>query len=402
MAELPILGRGPAFTKAAPPPILSTGFRPFFLLAALSAVCLVPSWLAVLLLGLPLKSWLPPVIWHPHELLFGYTSAVIAGFLLTAAQNWTGQVTARGGWLAALCALWLAGRVVSAVGGSLPAPVASAIDLTFLPALALCVGRPIVRTRNWRNLGLVGLLLGLALANGLLWSAALGAGFTSPAHAQRIALDAIAGLILVIGGRVLPMFTRNATPGLEVRAPGLLDRLGVLAVVALLGLDLTLPDSLAALWAAGLAGALNAARLWGWGGSRTLMRPILSALHVGFACTAAAFALRTLVGASGAIGHSAATHLFTVGGIGLMTLAMMARVALGHTGRPLQLPPGTVLGLRLLAVAAVVRTLGPVLWPAHYNAALFTAGGLWTAAFGLYLVEYARILLTPRPDGRPG
>ncbi len=146
-----LLGQGPTVTASAMP-LLTIGFRPFFLLAAIAAAVLVPAWLTVLLLGARLSSPLPPILWHAHEMLFGYTSAVIAGFLLTAAQNWTGQTTARGGLLLALAGLWFAGRLLCALGGALPA--VAAVDVAFLPALALCVAKPIVRTRNLRNAGM--------------------------------------------------------------------------------------------------------------------------------------------------------------------------------------------------------------------------------------------------------
>jgi uncharacterized protein involved in response to NO len=153
---------------------------------------------------------------------------------------------------------------------------------------------------------------------------------------------------------------------------------------------------------AALAGALNAARLWGWNGSRAFTRPILAVLHVGFGCTAAALGLRAIALQTGLLAESTATHLLTTGGIGLMTLGMMARVALGHTGRPLALPRSIVLAIGALALSAVARVLGPVLLASHYAPVLFVSGALWTLSFALYLVHYAPILIAPRPDGRPG
>ncbi len=378
--------------------LLTMGFRPFFLLAALSASLLVPAWLALLLLGASWPSPLPPLVWHAHEMLFGYTTAVIAGFLLTAVQNWTGQVVARGGLLLALAGLWLAGRVACAVGGVLAPELSAAIDLAFLPALALSVAWPIARTRNKRNAAMPVMLLVLAAANALLWLGALRGDALSLVRGQRLALDVIALLIMVIGGRILPGFTANAVPGIVARPHSALDTSGIAAMAVLLVLDLAAPHSKLAGYGAAIAGALNAARLWGWGGSRTLTRPILSVLHVGFGCTALSLVLRAFALLTGAIGESTATHMLTVGGIGLMTLGMMARVALGHTGRALILPSSIVLALYCVALSALIRVLGPVLAAQHYALVLWLSGGLWTFAFVLYLVHYTPILLGPRVD----
>ncbi len=383
--------------------LLSIGFRPFFLLAALGAALLVPSWLALLLHGASWPSPLPPLLWHAHEMLFGYTTAVIAGFLLTAVQNWTGQVVARGVPLLALAALWLAGRIACAMGGALPSVLSAAIDLAFLPALALTVALPIARTRNKRNAAMPIMLLVLAAANALLWFGSLRGDALALLRGQRLALDAIALLIVVIGGRILPGFTANVVPDIVARPRSALDTAGIASVAALLAVDLVAPHSRLAAYCAALAGALNAARLWGWGGSRALTRPILSVLHVGFGCTALALVLRAFALLSGAILESTATHLLTVGGIGLMTLGMMARVALGHTGRPLILAPSIALALYAVALSAAIRVTGAVLIPRHYVGVLWLSGGLWTLAFVLYLVHYTPILLAPRvDDSRPG
>lgn len=383
--------------------LLTIGFRPFFLLAALGAALLVPSWLLLLLLGASWSSPLPPLLWHAHEMLFGYTTAVIAGFLLTAVQSWTGQVVARGGPLLALAGLWLAGRIACAVGGALPPAISATIDLAFLPALAASVARPIARTRNKRNAAMPVMLLVLAAANALLWLGALRGDALAIARGQRLALDAIALLIVVIGGRILPGFTANAVPGIVARPRSALDTAGIAAMAALIMLDLAAPHSKLAGYGAAIAGALNAARLWGWGGSRALTRPILAVLHVGFGCTALALVLRAFALLTSELLESTATHMLTVGGIGLMTLGMMARVALGHTGRALILPPSIVLALYAVALSALIRVIGPVLAARHYPLVLWLSGGLWTFAFVLYLVHYTPILLAPRVDeNRPG
>jgi uncharacterized protein involved in response to NO len=378
--------------------LLSIGFRPFFLLAGLAAVALVPCWLAMLLLSARWPSPLLPILWHGHEMLFGYTSAVIAGFLLTATQNWTGQVTARGGRLAALAALWLAGRVVCAVSAGLPFAVAAAIDLAFLPAVALVIAIPIVRTRNRRNMAMPFVLLVLACGNALWWLGALTLDGLTILRAQRVTLDVIALLIMVIGGRIIPGFTANAAPGVSARARNGFDVLGIAALVGLLAVDVIAPRSQLASLLAALAAVLNLARLWGWGGSACLARPILWVLHVGFGCTALALGLRAVAVQTAWLPESTATHLLTVGGIGLLTLGMMARVALGHSGRPLVLSPSIVVALYALAASALIRVAGPIVFASRYELVLWAAGALWTLAFALYLIHYTPIMFAPRAD----
>lgn len=395
------LGQGPRAT-GGDVALWAIGFRPFFLFAALSAFLLVPLWLAGLLLGVTWPSPLPGPLWHGHEMLFGYTSAVIAGFLLTATQNWTGQVTARGGLLVALAALWLAARLLCTLGGSLPLVFTAAIDVSFLVSLALCVTRPIARTRNYRNAAMPILLLAFASADALWWVGVVQLDALSILRAQRVALDLIALLIVVIGGRIIPGFTANATPGLTTRSRNAVDVVGVLSMAVLLAVDAIAPRGEAAGYCAVLAAALNAARLWGWGGSHTLRSPILAVLHIGFACTCAALALRAYANLTSAMLESTATHLLTVAGIGLMTLGMMARVALGHTGRPLVLPRSIVVAIAAIGASALIRVLGPLIVPGHYSAVLLVSGGLWTFAFTLFLAHYAPILVAPRVDGKPG
>ena len=396
---MPLVGQGPA-PGAAGPALLAIGFRPFFLLAALFAAGAVPSWLFFFFFSTELPGPLPPLYWHAHEMLFGYTTAVVAGFLLTAAQNWTGQVTARGGGLLALVVLWLAGRFACAFGFGAPS-VSAAVDLAFLPVLALVVARPIVRTRNRRNAGMPIAVLALGAANACFWWGALEPDALAMLRAQRLSLDLVALLILVIGGRILPGFTANAIEGLQTRPRGALDSAGVVLLIALVLVDALAPRDQLAAYVAALAALVNAARLFGWGGTRALGRPILAVLHLGFACTALALGLRAYALLTGAFAESIATHLLTVGGIGGMTLGMMARVALGHTGRPLVLAKPTVAALFMLALGAVVRVVAPLALPSLYIEALVLAGALWTLAFAIFLAIYAPILLAPRADGRP-
>lgn len=382
-------------------PLLSIGFRPFFLLAALSAVALVPSWLWALQHG-NLSPYWAGATWHAHEMLFGFTTAVIAGFLLTAASNWTKQRTATGIPLLLLALLWLSGRLVALL--PVPAPWVAVIDLAFIPALLLPLGRAILKTRNRRNYGILLLLFGLFIANltmhleqlilhgwALAWQPTAGSG-------QRWATRWIAAIILLIGGRIIPLFTRNATGNQRIRSVRALD----LAAFALFGGALVgeaagvAAPVQAVLWLT--AGVGHFSRMITWGPHRA--RPaLLWVLHFGYAATAAAFVLEGLA-LLGAVPYSSALHAFTVGGIGMLTLGMMARVSLGHSGRPLVVPPRLSVAFGLLALATVTRALAPIWFPEALTNWWLLSGMLWTLAFALLLQFGIPIWFTPRADQR--
>jgi uncharacterized protein involved in response to NO len=382
--------------------VLGFGFRPFFLAASFAAVALVLAWLAAL------RGWLAADVgWHAHEMTFGFAAAVIAGFLLTAVPNWTGAAAVGRGALAALVGLWLAGRVAEwpALASQLGAPGA-ALDLAFLPALALAVAVPIARTRNRRNYGIPLLLLALAAIHVLVharpapgWAAALGI------VAPRAGVHAIVLLIVVIGGRVTPAFTRSALQGVAaVRAPDARDPLAIAsaaAALALAALASAAPGPVVG--ACALAAAANAARMAGWASRAALRDPLLWILHAGYAWVVVGLALTAASAAApGVVAPTAALHAFSAGAIGTYVLGMISRVALGHTGRPLALPPLMRIAFAAVLLAGAVRVALPLLLPAAMALAWEIAGALWCVAFGLYFVVYVRILTSPRPDGRPG
>ncbi len=382
-------------------PLLSIGFRPFFLLAALSAVALVPSWLWALDRG-NLSPYWAGAAWHAHEMLFGFTTAVIAGFLLTAASNWTKRRTATGSALALLAALWLAGRLAPLFIEN--PPLVALIDLAFIPALLLPLGRAVLGSRNRRNYGILLLLCGLFVANLAMhleqlamhgwaasWLPAAGSG-------QRWALRWIAAFILLIGGRVIPFFTRNATGDARIRPVRALDLTSfALFACAVVGEALALAAPLqAALWLA--AGLSHLTRMVTWGTYRAAA-PLLWILHFGYAATAAAFALEGLA-LLGAVPYTTALHTFTVGGIGALTLGMMARVSLGHSGRPLIVPRRVAFAFISLALSAVSRTVAPIWFPESLQHWWVASGILWTLAFALLLQFGLPIWFSARADQR--
>lgn len=387
MRTLPLIGAAPPGSSSTTP-LLAKGFRPFFLLAAIFAVVVVPIWVLALLGWARVGGHLDPVTWHAHEMIFGFAGAVIAGFLLTAVGNWTQRETATGRSLAALAALWIAGRLAMATGAGLPSWLVAGIDLAFLPGVALAIGRPIVRARNRRNYVVLAMLLLLSAANAAVH---LGAGRRS----LLVGVDVVTFFMVVIAGRVVPMFTRNATKTETIRSHPKLDAAAAVAVVTV-----TLADALAAprltIVACTLAAVLVAARTVHWGAIASLRDPLLWILHVGHAWIPIGLALRA------ASAHSPGLHAVTAGAIGALTLGMMARVALGHTGRTLAVPPGIATAFVLVTLAAAVRVLVPLLAPGLYLQALELTAVLWAVAFALYATKYAPILWSPRVDGKPG
>jgi uncharacterized protein involved in response to NO len=381
---------------------LSAGFRPFYLGAAVFATIAIPLWIGAFLLAAGPVTALPPYLWHAHEMLFGFAPAVIAGFLLTAARNWTGLPTASGFPLATLFLLWAAGRIAPFV---LSAGASAAIDLAFLPVLAATLAVPLWRARNTRNFFVVAVLLGLWLADGLFHLAALGQ--TAPSLARvstTVAGDVVLLLMAVIGGRVIPAFAANAIPGLAPRSWPLLDRAAIGGVIAIIVLDVGAPLFGEALigpyrWLVLLVAGLHGARLAGWKPWRTRSDALLLALPLAYLWIPAHLLLRALGSQPGLLDPVAAHALFA-GAMASLMLAMMSRSALGHTGRPLV--AGWPERVCFVAVhgAALTRTLGPLLFPTGYGIVLLVAALLWTSAFATFAITYAPWLLARRADGK--
>ncbi len=382
------------------------GFRPFFLLAASYAVVFVPIWVCVVLGHVEAPSWLWFTAWHAHEMLFGFSAAAIAGFLLTSVPVWTGTVALAGGRLAALAALWLAGRVAMwALAGSVPA-LAAAIDLAFLPVVALAIGPPIYRAGVQRNFGFPLGLLGLASANALMHAQALGLVAGAAPVGLRAGVDLVALLVVVVGGRVTPSFTTNALrrAGIPELAspPAWAERAAVPAFGAFFVADLVWPASFVSGAAALAAAIVLAARMSGWRTTRVLGDPLVWSLHLGHAWVVIGLACLSASDLAAAWPRSVAVHALTAGAFGTMILAMMTRVALGHTGRPLVAPRSAIVAYGLVTLAALLRTAGVAALPAETIPMVAAGGLLWAGGFLAYLIGYGGVLLSPRLDGRPG
>src|SRR6056297_2449754 len=380
------------------PAILGYGFRSFFLGAGLWAVISMALWVPMLAGRLALPTAFDPVSWHAHEFLFGYLGAVIAGFLLTAVPNWTGRLPIVGWPLAGLFALWLLGRGAVTVSLHLPPVLVAAADLALPVVLGAVIAREIIAGKNWRNLMVLGMLAVFAAGNAVFhWEAARGL-YPAQGYGLRLGLAAAMMMIAVIGGRIVPSFTRNA---LVRRGPGRLpvppmqafDKLALLVLLAAMLLWVALP--LGVLTGAALlaAGALQLWRLARWAGDRTVREPLVLVLHVAYAfLPLGALALGVEAIWPGTLGGTAAQHLWMAGALGLMTLAVMTRATLGHTGQALTAGPGTV-ALYVALVASVLLRLAAGLWPAS-AALLYAASGLaWIAAFGGFAVLYGAALL---------
>jgi uncharacterized protein involved in response to NO len=376
------------------------GFRPFFLLAGLAAIALLGVWLALFVGRLPLPAHYDPVGWHTHEMLFGYAVAVIAGFLLTAVRNWTGVDTLRGAPLAVLAALWLAGRLLPWLPGVTGLAVA-AVDFAFLPLLAVALLGPLRSASNRMNLVLPPLLGGMAVANALIHAGALGWTTLPATIGTRLMIDLILALMLLVGGRVMPFFTETGITGARPRVRRPVEIAGVALMLLLIVLHLAgVGGALLAAVAAAM-GLVQALRLAGWYQRGVFSVPLLAVLYSGYGWLVAGFLLHALA-AVGAIPPSPATHAFTVGAIGVLTLGMMARVALGHTGRPLRSSLAVNIAFVLLNGAALVRVLLMAVAPSAHVNWLHLSGLLWLAAFVLFTAVYAPMLLRARADGQPG
>lgn len=389
------------------PRLLTEGFRVFFLAAALWAVFAVgiwEGWLAVhaldgMVASTPFAQ--APYLWHAHEMVFGFGTAVLGGFFLTAAPNWTGAPPARALFVSAAAALWLAGRLAVWWSGALDPWLVAALDLAFLPVLGWKIAAQLMVRPKPQNLMLLGVLAAIWAGNLLCHLEWAGLVADGVGGGLRLGLGATCALIAVVGGRVTPAFTRNA-----MRGAGREDRLpvshpwlergaiaGAMAVSLLWAADapgwIMAPLALA-------TGAAQVARVAGWRPGWTVRRPILWSLHLGMAMLGLGWLALGAHWAGAPWGETAALHLLGIGAVGGMTLAVMSRAALGHTGRPLEVDPAVAVAYGLIAAAALVRFAGPSIDPGLYEGALLASGALWIAGWGAFAALYAPILLGPR------
>jgi uncharacterized protein involved in response to NO len=378
--------------------LFSFGFRPFFLSSALWAIVALALWIGSLQGYFQLAPHYGALPWHGHEMLFGYGSGVVAGFLLTAVPNWTGRLPVAGARLIALFSLWCLGRI-ALLATSVTGPLAAAVvDSLFLPCLLIVMGREILVGENWRNLMPLALIGIFATANIAYHAEVLTTA--APNYGLRAGVAALVALIVVIGGRITPSFTHNwlfraGSPVLP--APfGLFDKLALLTTGVALAAWIAFPATTITGLLFLVAAVVLSVRLWRWKGTYTWQEPLLLVLHLGYAFVPLGFLLAAVpISAPNVLTGTAALHAWTVGAVGLMTLGVMSRATRGHTGHALNASPMTVTSYGAMIVAAILR-IAAGFFPRAYMMLVELAGAAWIVAFALFLVEYAPMLLRPR------
>lgn len=400
IVDPPVLGA----TKNTGNAIFALGFRPFFILAAVFAMLAVAAWAAAYPFGIViLPERLSAVHWHGHEMVFGYAMAVVAGFLLTAVGNWTGMVALRGWPLATLAALWLCARLAFSMPGDAAFVAAALADLLFGVALLIAVTRPVWQKRQWKQLGVLSKILLLVVANAVFYAGAggyLDQGIVWGLHGG---LYLLVALVFTMGRRVIPSFIENGVDEtIKLRNRGWIDGSSLLLFLLWVGLELF---AQAPMWVAAVSGvllAIHALRLRDWYTRGVWRKPLLWSLYLGYGFVLLGFALK-VVAPWQPLAASQALHAFAYGTVGLVTVGMMARVALGHTGRNVFAPPGALAPIFAAVFAgALVRVILPLVAPAHYIAWIGLSQAFWLIAFAGFLLLYVPILWRPRIDGRPG
>lgn len=372
---------------------LSYGFRPFFLFGALYAGLAIAIWLPVYMGDLSLRTAFAPRDWHVHEMLFGYLAAVIAGFLFTAIPNWTGHLPYRGGPLLILVMVWILGRMAVMFSTTIGWALATLVDVSFLALIAAAACREVLAGRNWRNLKVVALVLLLLLCN---------LAFHIEAHAEgaadvsiRAGVAVVIMLVSLIGGRIVPSFTRNwlvrENPGRLPIPFGRFDMVTLIVSALVLAIWVAHPSGFATAMACVVAAILHASRLGRWAGDRTARDPLVLILHVGYVFIPLGFLL-TAATVLGVTPASAGVHAWMVGAAGIMTLAVMTRASLSHTGQPLAASIA-VRGIYLAVVVAALSRVGAALAPGWQEALLYFAAVTWCLAFFGFAASFAPLLL---------
>ena len=387
---------------AAAPAFLRGGFRPFFFGGAAWAIAALAIWLIVLATSASLPTTFEPIAWHRHEMLFGFVGAIIAGFLLTAIPNWTGRLPIAGPPLAGLFGLWLAARFAVLFSATVGPVVAAALDVGFFLVLAGLAAREVLEAGN-RNMPIVGMVFLFGAVNALdhVGAAEL---VSDPDLAWKCGVALVILLISLIGGRIVPSFTRNwLTKRGVVRnlpaQPGLFD-LAVIAITAVAFFAwITAPAGWLTGTCFGVAAAAHAARLARWSGWRTLSDPLVLILHVGYLWVPLGLGLLAAVDFGAPFPPSAAVHALTAGAMATMILAVMSRATLGHTGRELNSSAGTTAAYVLITAGAALRVAAP-LGLLDYRFGMEVAGGAWLGAFVLFLCIYGPMLFSPRIEGK--
>jgi uncharacterized protein involved in response to NO len=375
--------------------LFNLGFRPFFLGGALSAALLIGLWLVIYSKGYQPNYYNFGIYWHAHEMLFGFSLAIIAGFLLTAVRTWTSVQTPHGWPLAGLFILWVVARILPIFSG-IPDIVIAVTDLAFAPLVAIGIGWPIVRSGNFRNLIFIPLLVGFFIANLFIHLELLQITEGTANQGIQLALFLVMVIISLIGGRVIPFFTERGVEGVQCRKFALIEK-GVIPLSIIWIISSFIPFTMVTVVLSLTLFILHGVRLAGWFKPAILKVPLVWILQLGYGFLVLGFGLYCL-SLLEIVSQSIAFHAFAAGAIGSLTLGMMARVSLGHTARPLKAAPIIICAFVLMALSALIRvTVG---WlPLPDLAILHLSGSLWIVGWLLFFVYYLPILVKPRIDG---
>jgi uncharacterized protein involved in response to NO len=377
------------------------GFRPFFAGACLHAIVAMALWLGVYLYGHPLQATGISIFqWHAHEMIYGYSMAVIAGFLLTAAWNWTGLKTASGASLAWIFLPWVAARVLM-LGGTGQLAWAAAADLLFMLGLLLAVSRPIVKTRQVRQVPVLLIIALLMAGNAIYYAGAAGWTGVDPDIGIYSGLYLVLGMVLFMGRRVIPFFTsRGVGYDIELKNSRWNDWATIVVYPAFMVSEVLLPGHRSGALLAGVLFVLNSIRVHGWYTLGIWQKPLLWSLFASFVMINLGFLMRMLAAVT-AVDGLLPIHAYAVGGIGIVTLSMMVRVTLGHTGRNVhQAPPITTILLGGMGLTALIRVLMPLMDPLHHRLWIAISGVTWILSFLVFAVLFIPMLVSKRADGK--
>lgn len=380
--------------------LFSIGFRPFFLIATLCSAVLMGLWVFFYAMHEPLSSfdYYSSITWHAHEMIFGYGMAVVAGFLLTAIRNWTRIQTVSGTGLMLLVIAWLFGRIAPFVFNQ--SWLIALVDMLFLPLLAVFVAIPLVKAGNKRNYFMVGMVVLMSVLNLLVHLDKLEIVQNTATMAYKTAFYIIIALIIVMAGRVFPMFSQNGVPNrYQVVKYPLVEKLAIPSYFAFMISLLFVGSALLTALTAIIAAVIHGFRLKGWYNKQIWQVPLVWVLHVGCLFLIVGLVMTAISQYKPSL-YFLALHAFSIGTLGIVTMGMMARVSIGHTGRDLRFPPKLIKpAFLLLVLATLVRVFVPLIVPSAYQLTIIISGSLWVVAFVLFVLGSGKVLVSPRVDG---
>jgi uncharacterized protein involved in response to NO len=382
--------------------IFALGFRPFFLCAYITAIVFTLNWQLSHVTSINLSTYYGDIAWHSHEMIFGYLTAAIAGFLLTSVRNWTGMDTVKGMPLVWLTALWLGGRILPYFDGTIPHWIISAVDIAFLPILTVAFTIPLIKTKQVHNYAFPAITITLMIANILIHLELLDILNNVSHHGINIAINAIVILLAIVAGRVIPFFIGRSSWGAHTKKWPTIERLSYITIITLVLVRIIFPETELILFLALLTAVIHSIRMAGWYARVIWSDSLLWILYIGYGWIVVSFILDALSVVVPSISSYIVLHAFTTGAISMITLGMMARISLGHTGRPVQSTPLITISFVLITLSGIIRVALPILLPEWIYYFIVLSGSLWAIAFLIFITIYTPILIRPRVDGLAG